>query len=237
MPLISCPECGRSVSTDALVCPHCGFPMHNRSTPVSPRAKKWIGIAVAVAVVMVIGGGFAFWQLARWVDRQAAAEQQRRTEEELVDFVDLESDSAPADEAAGSELPATSPASPDRPESPQASSGERESPPDEATYELSAVTQMPVLLNRAEIAERIERNYPPLLRDAGVTGNATVRMRVLEDGSVDRGSIMVESATHDDFGVAASRVATLLRFRPAEVDGKRVKVWVMLPVQFQIVSP
>lgn len=27
MPLIKCPECGREVSTSAVACPHCGFPV------------------------------------------------------------------------------------------------------------------------------------------------------------------------------------------------------------------
>lgn len=44
MALISCPECGRQVSTEAPACPRCGYPVSSRvtsigSTPVSQRTR------------------------------------------------------------------------------------------------------------------------------------------------------------------------------------------------------
>src|SRR5438477_13014573 len=33
MALISCPECGKQVSTEARVCPGCGYPLAERSRP------------------------------------------------------------------------------------------------------------------------------------------------------------------------------------------------------------
>lgn len=110
----------------------------------------------------------------------------------------------------------------------------RQAPPDEGTYELSAVEEQPDLSNRAEVGRLIARNYPPLLRDAGVTGSVTLRMRVLEDGHVDPESISIENSTHEAFGDAAKRVVERMRFRPAKVGGKAVKVWVTLPVTFQL---
>ncbi|HEX6751773.1 MAG TPA: TonB family protein [Longimicrobium sp.] len=110
----------------------------------------------------------------------------------------------------------------------------RTAPPDEGTYELSAVEEQPSLSNSSEVQRQLERNYPPLLRDAGVTGTVTLRMRVMENGSVDPESISVESATHDAFGDAAKRVVSRMRFRPAKVGGHAVKVWVTLPVTFQL---
>jgi TonB family protein len=106
-------------------------------------------------------------------------------------------------------------------------------PPD-GTYELSAVEVQPELLNRSEIARQMARNYPPLLRDAGVTGTATIRLRIREDGTVDDESVTVESTTHEQFGEAARRVAERMRFKPARVRGKPVRVWVTLPVTFQL---
>ncbi|HEX8903847.1 MAG TPA: TonB family protein [Longimicrobiaceae bacterium] len=110
----------------------------------------------------------------------------------------------------------------------------RTTPPDEGTYELSAVEEQPDLSNRAEVIRQISRNYPPLLRDAGVTGEVVLRMRVLADGHVDPESISIESSTHDAFADAAKRVVERMRFRPAKVGGKAVKVWVTLPVTFQL---
>jgi len=110
----------------------------------------------------------------------------------------------------------------------------RQAPPDEGTYELSAVEEQPSLSNGAEVARQLSRNYPPLLRDAGVAGTVTLRMRVLENGTVDPESISIENATQDAFGDAAKRVVERMRFHPAKVGGKAVKVWVTLPVTFQL---
>ena len=110
----------------------------------------------------------------------------------------------------------------------------RDTPPDEGTYELSAVEEQPRPSNVAEFQRLLERNYPPLLREAGVTGTVQVRMRVEEDGTVDAESITVESASNDQFADATKRAVARLRFRPAKVGGHAVKVWVTLPVTWQI---
>ncbi|MFL5385478.1 MAG: energy transducer TonB [Longimicrobiaceae bacterium] len=110
----------------------------------------------------------------------------------------------------------------------------RTAPADEGTYELSAVEEQPALSNGSEIQRQLSRQYPPLLRDAGVAGTVTLRMRVMENGTVDPESISVENSTHDAFGDAAKRVVERMRFRPAKVGGKAVKVWVTLPVTFQL---
>ena len=34
MALIKCPECGKEVSTEASVCPHCGYPLHQKQEKV-----------------------------------------------------------------------------------------------------------------------------------------------------------------------------------------------------------
>lgn len=113
---------------------------------------------------------------------------------------------------------------------------ERQAPPDEGTYEVSAVEELPELTNRQEVGRQLQRQYPPLLRDAGIQGSATMRLRVNEDGRVDPESITVENATHEAFGDAARRVVERMRFRPAKVGGRAVRVWVTLPVTFQLGS-
>lgn len=116
----------------------------------------------------------------------------------------------------------------------QQSTEQRTAPADEGTYELSAVEEQPSLSNSSEVQRQLARQYPPLLRDAGVVGTVTLRMRVLEDGHVDPESISVENTTHDAFADAAKRVVEKMRFRPAKVGGHPVKVWVTLPVTFQL---
>jgi protein TonB len=111
---------------------------------------------------------------------------------------------------------------------------ERVTPPDEGTYELSAVEEQPRPRNIADLRRQLERNYPPLLRDARVTGTVQVRMRVMEDGTVDPSSIQVTSSSHEQFNDPTIRSVQRLRFSPAKVNGRPVKVWVELPIQWTV---
>jgi TonB family protein len=116
----------------------------------------------------------------------------------------------------------------------QQSTAQREEPPNTGTYELSAVEEQPRVSNTQELIRQLERNYPPLLRDAGVTGTVVVRFRVLENGTVDASSIEVTSSTHDQFNDPTIRSVQRLRFRPAKVNNRPVKVMVDLPIQWTI---
>jgi TonB family protein len=59
-------------------------------------------------------------------------------------------------------------------------------------------------------------------------------MRVMEDGTVDAGSITVTSSSHEQFNDPTIRSVQRLRFRPAKVNGRPVKVWVELPIQWTV---
>ncbi|HEX2208387.1 MAG TPA: TonB family protein [Longimicrobium sp.] len=111
---------------------------------------------------------------------------------------------------------------------------QRETPPDEGTYELSAVEELPRPTNGSDFQRQLARNYPPLLRDAGVTGTVQVRFRVMEDGRVDAESIQITSSTHEQFNDPTTRAVRSLRFRPARVNGRPVKVWVEQPIQWTV---
>lgn len=104
----------------------------------------------------------------------------------------------------------------------------------ELTYELSAVEEQPRPTNLADLARQMERNYPPLLRDARVTGTVHLRFRLLEDGSVDASSIQVTSSSHEQFNDPSIRAIQRLRFRPAKLNGIPVRVWVDLPLQWSV---
>lgn len=105
-------------------------------------------------------------------------------------------------------------------------------PDTERTYELSAVEELPRPTNSSEFQRSVARNYPPLLRDAGLTGTVHARFRVLETGAVDANSIAITQTTHEQFNDAARRALLTLVFRPARVNGRPVRVWVEQPVQF-----
>lgn len=202
------------MSSAAPACPHCGYP--NPARPAAP-ASGWSvtppsrGVSPGRVILGVVAVGVLVLAVIgvgvyRLVER-AQEQQRQKNSQELVDYIDS--------------IQGTRPPPP---------------PEDDSTLELSAVETQPELLNREEVAAALSRNYPPLLRDAGVTGSVTVRLRIGSDGVVDPESIEVLESTHEAFSQAASRVAERLRFRPAAVGGKPVPVWVTLPVTFELRS-
>lgn len=81
----------------------------------------------------------------------------------------------------------------------------------------------PRLANRGAAVLGMREAYPPLLRDAGVSGETTATFLVLPDGSVSRGSIRVERVSAEDFRAPTRQVVARLRFAPSE-RGQRAAV-------------
>ena len=94
-------------------------------------------------------------------------------------------------------------------------------------------TVAPSILNRQEVIEAMEGQYPPSLREAGIGGTVRVYVFIGPDGAVqdariDKGS--GQSALDD----AAIRVAEVFRFSPALKGDEAVAVWVSFPITFQV---
>jgi periplasmic protein TonB len=86
-------------------------------------------------------------------------------------------------------------------------------------------------VNSAEVSLELARSYPPLLRDAGIGGTAVVYVYVDEQGRVQRMQLDSTSG-HNALDEAALKVAAVMRFAPATVDGVRVAAWQKVPVVF-----
>ena len=89
----------------------------------------------------------------------------------------------------------------------------------------------PVLATR-NLPLLTQRAYPARLRAHPIPGSADVRMKILENGRVDSTTVSVEASTSPEFAAAAMRVAVQLRFRPAQLAGEPVPVWVTYPIHF-----
>jgi TonB family protein len=96
---------------------------------------------------------------------------------------------------------------------------------------LTPFTQAPRLLNGDEIRAAMESHYPPLLKDAGVVGQALVYMFIDTTGTVTDVRIDKTSG-HQALDDAALRVAGLFRFDPARNSDRKVEAWVALPLSF-----
>lgn len=104
---------------------------------------------------------------------------------------------------------------------------------DRKTVSGLGVEELPRIRNAATFTRYLERNYPPLMRDAGVTGDVVLRFRVLRDGSVDSASVQVLSSSEEGFDAPSIRSVRVLSFHPARVNGRPVKMWTVLPIRFQ----
>ncbi|MGI9189233.1 MAG: energy transducer TonB [Longimicrobiaceae bacterium] len=112
------------------------------------------------------------------------------------------------------------------------STAKREEPADAGVYNINVVEERPKIRNGADIQRQISRQYPPLLRDSGVNGNVVLQFVVSESGNVEPGSVTVVSASHDAFGDVARKITDRMKFSPAKVGGRAVRVMVTFPVTF-----
>jgi periplasmic protein TonB len=92
-------------------------------------------------------------------------------------------------------------------------------------------TVRPDIKNRAELTRALEREYPPLLRDAGIGGTVQVWFFIDEEGRVQRTEVN-QSSGHKALDDAAITVANIIEFTPALNRDKRVPVWISLPITF-----
>ena len=112
-------------------------------------------------------------------------------------------------------------------------------PPEEVATDISAAptftpfTVAPDILNRSEVVRAMEREYPPLLRDAGIGGTVRVYFFIDEEGMVRDRRIDVSSG-HQALDDAAMAVAEVYRFSPALNRDKQVPVWVSFGITFQV---
>ena len=97
-------------------------------------------------------------------------------------------------------------------------------------------TVEPSLLNPAEVQRALQREYPPVLRDAGIGGSVSLLVHIDALGNVLEARVDGTSgmASLDE---AALRVAEVFTFRPAMNRDRPVEVWIRLPVTFQVRPP
>ena len=111
-------------------------------------------------------------------------------------------------------------------------------PPSEVEADISTEpgftphTIAPDYINVDEVRRALEREYPPLLRDAGIGGTVKVWFFIDENGVVQN-QVVNESSGHQALDAAALRVAPVFKFTPALNRDKAVPVWVSLPITFR----
>ena len=94
-------------------------------------------------------------------------------------------------------------------------------------------TAAPSILNVREVQRAMVRQYPQLLRDAGIGGTVSVYFFIDEEGIVQEYRVDPSSG-HQAFDDAALDVADVFRFSAALNRDRPVPVWVSFPITFQV---
>lgn len=92
-------------------------------------------------------------------------------------------------------------------------------------------TVAPRHINRDHFEQLIEREYPPLLRNAGIGGVTRILLKLDYEGIVEDVSIM-ESSGHQELDTAALLVAREMRFTPYRIDGEPAPAQISFTVTF-----
>jgi protein TonB len=112
-------------------------------------------------------------------------------------------------------------------------------PPAQETTDIASapvftpMTVRPEIKNRREVVQAMMRAYPPILKDAGIGGQALVWFFISEQGRVLDKRIS-KSSGHEQLDEAALEVASVYEFTPALNRDKVVKVWVQIPITFEV---
>jgi TonB family protein len=134
-------------------------------------------------------------------------------------------------EPAAVDTPPPPPPPPTRPvPTPQPSPAARDTPIS-ARPTFTPMTVRPELQNMRDVQRALEAEYPPLLRNAGIGGQARVWFFIDEEGQVQRTQISASSGVAE-LDSAALRVSRVMQFSPAFNRDQPVQVWVEIPVIF-----
>ena len=112
-------------------------------------------------------------------------------------------------------------------------------PPAESEHDISAaptftpMTVRPEIKNKTEVIRAMEREYPAILRDAGIGGRVVVWFFIDEGGRV-RDTRVSQTSGHTSLDDAALKVADIYQFTPALNRDKKVQVWVQFPITFEV---
>lgn len=103
----------------------------------------------------------------------------------------------------------------------------------EPYYDYEIMPKYPGGLNAMTRYIKANVKYPKKARRAGISGKVLLRFVVDGDGSVK--NVSVEKGVSEELDAEAVRVIkNMPRWEPARLDGKKVSVYYMLPINFRI---
>lgn len=103
-------------------------------------------------------------------------------------------------------------------------------PGGDQVFSTAEVDQLPALVS----APPLDRDYPTLLRQAGITGRVVLQVVIDSSGRAEPASIQVLQSAHPGFNDAARRWIARALFRPARKNGQAVRVLVTQALDYSL---
>lgn len=103
-------------------------------------------------------------------------------------------------------------------------------PSPDQVYSVGQVDQPPALLS----APPLDRDYPVLLQQAGISGRVVIEAVIDTSGRADPASIRVLQTVHPGFTEPAKRWMARALFRPARNNGRAVRVLVTQALDYTL---
>lgn len=103
---------------------------------------------------------------------------------------------------------------------------------DAGVIPVELLAEVPRMVNRGEITRLLVRLYPRRLQASGVEGDVMLTFIIGLDGRVEMRSVKVLAIAHPDLAEPTLRALTMMRFRPARLNGELVRVRAKLPVRW-----
>lgn len=98
--------------------------------------------------------------------------------------------------------------------------------------DFAAYVVRPEIRNRSELKRFLERSYQPIYEYSGATGVVQVSFWINEGGTVEKAAIAKSSGSRS-LDRLALRLSRVLRFRPAMMAGRPVRILVHVPITFR----
>jgi TonB family protein len=99
-------------------------------------------------------------------------------------------------------------------------------------YLLRDVEVLPQVANTREFQQALARRYPADVRSGETSGWVNVCFIVEADGSISNPTVM--RSTDRRFEQSTLEAVSVMRFRPARVGGRPVRVFVVQPIQWMV---
>jgi TonB family protein len=104
----------------------------------------------------------------------------------------------------------------------------------EENYRLTKRVPLTKLTQRPRLLTSSKPRYPLAVKQAGIEGIVIIKGIISEDGQVENIEVLYTPENNRDLADAARAAVAGYRYRPAMRNGEKVKVTLVIPVQFSL---